>query len=116
MFVIAVVVLAWPAAALARLAVSGPAKTPLVSAALGKKVPRQCAAVYMSSKNHSWASVSFSPQRGWSARCMKYGSNGVAVLHRVQGKWHVVTDGSDFTCPIRHVPAAVSRDLRISCH
>lgn len=114
--VTAVLVLAWPAAALARLVVSGPAKTPLVAAALGKQVPRQCAAVYLSSKDHSWGSVSFAPQRGWSSRCTKFGSNGVAVLHRVQGKWHVVTEGSDFSCPIRHVPPAVLQDLRISCH
>jgi hypothetical protein len=111
--VIAVLVLALPAAALARLVVSGPGKTPLVRAALGKTVPRQCAAVYISSKDHSWGSVNFAPQHGWSSRCTKYGSNGVAILHRVQGKWHVVADGSDFTCPIPHVPAAVAQDLRV---
>jgi hypothetical protein len=111
--VIAVLVLALPAVALARFPVGGPAKSPLVKTALGAKVPRQCAAVYISSKDHSWGSVSFAPQHGWSSRCTKYGSNGVAILHRVQDKWHVVADGSDFTCPIPHVPAAVAQDLRV---
>jgi hypothetical protein len=74
--------LALPAAALARSAVTGAAKTPIVRAALGATVPRQCA----------------------------------DVLHHTRGRWRVVTDGSAFTCPIRHVPGAIARDLRISCH
>lgn len=114
--VIAFLALAVPATALARLAVSGPAKTPLVKAAMGKKVPRQCAAVYISSKNRSWAAVTFAPQHGWSSRCMKYAGDGVIVLHRVQGTWHVATEGSSFSCPIPGVPAAVAHDLRIGCH
>jgi hypothetical protein len=112
----AVLVLALPAAALARVGVSGTAKTPIVHVALGKQVPRQCAAVYRSTVNRSWASAEFHPQRGWASRCEKFGSNGVAILHHTKGRWHMVTAGSDFTCPIRHVPAAVAQDLRISCH
>ena len=107
--------LAMPAAALARTAVSGAAKTPIVRAALGTPVPRQCAAVYLSTVNGSWASATFHPQRGWSSRCQKYGSNGVVILHRTRGRWRVVTEGSAFSCPIRHVPAAVTRDLGVSC-
>jgi hypothetical protein len=112
---LAVLALAMPAAALARTAVTGAAKTPIVKAALGAKVPRQCAAVYVSTVSRSWASATFHPQGGWSSRCQKYGSNGVVVLHDTGGRWRVVTEGSDFTCPIRHVPAAVARDLRVSC-
>jgi hypothetical protein len=108
--------LALPSAALARIAVSGPSKTPIVKAALGATVPRQCAAVYVSTVNGSWASAVFDPQHGWSARCTKFGSNGVVVLQRTRGRWRVVTEGSDFTCPIRHVPAPVARDLRIACN
>jgi hypothetical protein len=107
--------LAVPTAALARTPVGGPNKTPIVKAALGATVPRQCAAVYLSTVNGSWASATFDPQHGWRARCSKFGSNGVVVLHRTQGRWRVATEGSDFTCPIQHVPAAVARDLRIAC-
>jgi hypothetical protein len=113
---LALLALALPSAALARIAVSGPNKTPIVKAALGATVPRQCAAVYISTVNGSWASAVFDPQHGWSARCTKFGSNGVVVLQRTRGRWRVVTEGSDFTCPIRHVPAAVARDLRIACN
>jgi hypothetical protein len=113
---LALLALVLPSAALARLAVSGPSKAPIVRAALGATVPRQCAAVYVSSVNGSWASAMFDPQHGWTARCSKFGSDGVVVLHRVHGHWHMVTAGSSFTCPIRHVPAAVARDLRIACH
>lgn len=113
---LALLAVALPSAALARIAVSGADKTPVVRAALGATVPRQCAAVYVSSVNGSWASATFDPQHGWSARCSKFGSNGVVVLHRVHGRWHMVTAGSSFTCPIRHVPAAVARDLRIACN
>jgi hypothetical protein len=52
---LALAVLGLPTAALARVAVSGPAKTPLVRGALGATVPRQCAAVYRSTVNRSWA-------------------------------------------------------------
>jgi hypothetical protein len=112
---LALLALAMPATALARTAVTGAAKTPIVSAALGAKVPRQCAGVYRSTVDRSWASATFDPQGGWSSRCQKYGSNGVAILHHTRGRWRVVTEGSDFTCPIRHVPAAVARDLHVSC-
>jgi hypothetical protein len=112
---LALLALAMPAAALARTAVTGAAKTPIVRAALGAKVPRQCAAVYRSTVDRGWASATFDPQRGWSSRCQKYGSNGVVVLRQTRGRWRVVTEGSDFTCPIRHVPGAVARDLHVSC-
>jgi hypothetical protein len=112
---LALLALAMPAVALARTAVAGTAKTPIVRAALGAKVPRQCAAVYRSTVSRSWASAAFRPQRSWSARCQKYGSDGVVVLDKNHGRWRVVTAGSDFTCPIRHVPAAVARDLHVSC-
>jgi hypothetical protein len=113
---LALLALAVPAAALARTAVTGATKTPIVRAALGAQVPRQCAVVYLSTVNRSWSSTTFHPQHGWAARCQKYGSNGVAILHRARSRWRVVTEGSDFSCPIRHVPAAVTRDLGVSCH
>jgi hypothetical protein len=114
--VCAALALALPAAALARVGVGGTAKNPIVHVALGKQVPRQCAAVYRSTVNRSWASVQFQPQHGWTSRCQKFGSDGVVILHQMNGRWRMVTAGSDFTCPIRHVPAAVAQDLRISCH
>jgi hypothetical protein len=114
--VLALGALVLPAAALARVGLSGKAKNPIVHLALGKQVPRQCAAVYLSTVNRSWASAQFDPQRGWAKRCQKFGSNGVAVLHHVHGAWTIVTEGSDFTCPVRHVPADVRRDLRVACH
>lgn len=113
---LALVALALPAAALARTAVTGTAKTPIVTAALGAQVPRQCAAVFASTVDRSWASATFDPGHGWSSRCQKYGSNGAVILHRTGGRWRVVTEGSAFTCPIRHVPPAVTRDLRVGCH
>ena len=114
--VLVVAGLVLPAAAIARVGVSGPAKNPILRVALGRVVPRQCAAVYRSTVDRSWASAQFSPQRGWHERCTKFGSDGVVIVHQTSGRWHFVTAGSDFDCPIRHVPVAVVRDLRIACH
>jgi len=113
---VAVLVLLAPASALARRAVSGAAKDPLVHAALGSKVPRQCAAVYISTVNTLWGDVSFRPATGWRARCAPFAANGWTVLHHARGRWRTAWSGSAIPCPIPHTPVAVARDLRIICY
>jgi hypothetical protein len=111
----AVAVLGAPAAALARTAVSGAAKAPLVHAALGSAVPRQCAAVYVSSVNKLWAAVFVKPAKGWGARC-KGLQQGWVALHHTHGRWRVFQRGANEACVVIHVPVAIRKDLQIPCY
>jgi hypothetical protein len=104
-----------PAAALARVGVSGAAKDPLVHAALGAHVPRQCAAVYISSVDKFWAAVFVRPAKGWSARCKSIQPGWIA-LHHARGRWRVRQRGAGDACVVVHVPAAIRRDLKIPCY
>lgn len=113
--IIGLVACVLPASAAARRGVSGPAKTPIVRVGLGRNVPVQCAAVYISTVSRFWASVMFHPQRGFTATCQQFGSNGVVILHHVRGQWRFVTAGSAATCPIRGLPARIATDLRFPC-
>jgi len=112
----ALAVLAAPAAALARIGVSGAAKAPLVHAALGARAARQCAAVYISSVNRLWAAVFFKPAKGWGARCKAYRQPAWTALHHTHGRWRVNQSGSGDACVAVHVPAAIRKDLQIPCY
>jgi hypothetical protein len=112
---ICVVGLAVPAVAVARVGVSGAAKDPLVHAALGAGVPRQCAAVYISSVNKFWAAVFYKPAKGWANRC-KPVQGGWVALHHLHGRWHVNQRGASDACVVVHVPVAIRKDLQIPCY
>jgi hypothetical protein len=116
LLVAVVLVLAVPASAFARRALTGSAKDPLVGAALGRQVPRQCAAVYISSLSRFWGSVSFAPTKGWASRCQPFGSNGLVVLHHTRGRWRIATAGSSIMCPVPRTPVRIALDLRIPCN
>jgi len=70
-----------------------------------------CQVVTVSTVGRNYAAVSW-PQR-LSTACEKVAANGVIIEKLNQGSWHFVTVGSSFTCPIRGVPDAVSRDLGV---
>jgi len=108
--------LAAPAAALARVGVSGAAKDPLIHAALGAQAPRQCASVYISSVNKLWAAVFFKPAQGWGTRCKAVRRVAWTALHHTGGRWHINQSGSSDACVAVHVPTAIRRDLRIPCY
>lgn len=112
----AVTALAAPAAALARVAVSGAAKNPLVVAALGAQAPRQCAAVYISSVDKLWGAVFFKPAKGWGSRCQAFHHAAWTALHHTHGRWRINQSGSSDACVAVHVPAAIRRDLEIPCY
>jgi hypothetical protein len=112
----AVAVLAVPAAALARVAVGGAAKDPLVHAALGAKAPRQCAAVYTSSVNKLWAAVFFKPAKGWGSRCKAFRHPAWTALRHTGGRWRINQSGDSDACVAVHVPVDIRRDLRIPCY
>ena len=114
--VIAAIVLALPAPALARRAVAGAAKDPLVHAALGAQAPRQCTAVYISSLDRFWGAVFYKPAKGWGSRCKPFNKVAWTALHHTGGRWRINQGGSSDACVAVHVPAAIRRDLGIPCY
>ena len=111
----AVALLALPAAAVARVGVSGAAKDPLVHTAMGATAPRQCAAVYISSVNRFWGAVFYKPAKGWGSRCRAFPHLWVA-LHHTHGRWRIDQRGGQDACVVVHVPVAIRRDLQIPCY
>ena len=112
----ALIVLTVPAAAVARVAVSGAAKDPLVHAAMGARAPRQCAAAYTSSVNKLWAAVFFKPAKGWGSRCKPFRQPAWTALHHTGGRWRIDQRGDSDACVAVHVPVDIRRDLRIPCY
>lgn len=116
LMICAVTALAVPAAAAARVGVSGAAKDPLVHAALGADAPRQCAAAYISSVNKFWAAVFFKPAKGWGGRCKAIQNKGWTALHHTHGRWHINQSGQSAACVAVHVPVKIRKDLQIPCY
>jgi hypothetical protein len=112
----AVTALAAPAAAFARVGVSGAGKDPLVHAALGAQAPRQCGSVYISSVNKLWGVVFFKPAPGWGSRCKAFHKAAWTALHHTGGRWRVNQSGTSDACVAVHVPVAIRRDLKIPCY
>jgi hypothetical protein len=87
----------------------GAQKAAIVRAAFGSKPPVGCYKAYVSSVDHRYASASYGGSV--AGRCVQWGSNGIVIEHYRRGRWHVVTEGSAYRCPIRGVPNRVERDL-----
>jgi hypothetical protein len=74
-------------------------------------VPPRCARVWISTVDRRWASFRSSTRQS----CLQWAGDGIVILHRGNGRWRPVFEGSDIPCPVPHVPAAIVRDLRIRC-
>jgi hypothetical protein len=69
-----------------------------------------CLTTRLAGSNHNYGSVFFVI----SKRCQRWAFNGRNVLKRgKQGNWHVVFEGSSYTCPRAKLPRQVQRDLSI---
>jgi hypothetical protein len=72
------------------------------------KAANGCLTVRLAASNHKYATVSFRPTRA----CRRWAFNGLNVLKRVKpGHWHVVFEGSAFSCPLPRIPRQVQMDL-----
>jgi hypothetical protein len=69
--------------------------------------------VFVSSVNKTWASLSLVPPH--TTYCQGMAANGISLFHHRSGRWHFVTAGSYFRCPIPHVPNRVAHDLTGQC-
>lgn len=113
----ALVLCCLPAGGIARTLVHGNEKKAIVAAIrrahdIGSSQTASCMHVYVSTVNPNWATMQFI----FVHRCAKQDANGVAIVHRMHRRWHFVTAGSSFSCPIPgHIPPRVQRDLKLSC-
>jgi hypothetical protein len=74
-------------------------------------VPPRCALIWISTVERRWASFRSRTRQS----CLQWAGDGIVILHRRNGRWHPVFEGSDIPCPVPHVPPAVVRDLRVTC-
>ncbi len=86
--------------------------------AISRGIPLRCTRVYVSTVDSAWGSESYLGGRS----CLRWAANGIAIVHRIAGRWRFVTSGSAFLrCPIRAangagtVPNRVARDLTGAC-
>jgi hypothetical protein len=106
-----------PALAQARRIASSREKAAVIAAVrhaggIGTQQTSSCLRVYVSTVDQRWATMQFV----YVPRCEQQDGNGVAVVHRGDGAWRLVTAGSDFSCPIPgHIPQRVQRDLKLGC-
>ena len=110
-----VTAVALPASALAHRRATRAERSAILAAVVGQhelsKAQAACQIVTISTVNRNYAAVTW-PAR-LSRACMRVAANGVIIEHRESGRWHFVTVGSAFRCPIKGVPIHVARDLAV---
>jgi hypothetical protein len=113
--ILAAAIAAIPAVASASRA---PTSTERAAVARAIPAPARCAQVRISSVEgkYRYARVTLNSRR---ADCRNHVADGVAVFKRrvsSAARWHFVTAGSAFSCPVPHVPKRVVADLKIDCY
>src|SRR5947209_6651889 len=87
----------------------------VVAPAFAFAVPQRCLVVLVTTKDGgNWGTVGLNLQNLRS--CTRWAFNGVAIAHRVAGRWEYVGGGSaDVPCGRLGIPVAVRVDLRLPC-
>ncbi len=110
------VMLAVPGGAVARRIVTGSTKTAIVrTVQTALPTPQRCLVVYVTTKDGgNWATVGFNNAMLHS--CIRWAANGVAIAHRINGRWRYVASGSaEIPCGRLGIPVAVRADLTLPC-
>lgn len=89
-----------------------PTKSERAAIAQAMHVPPQCALIWVSTVDPTWARAEDSAQ----GHCLRYAANGIAILHRNRAHWYPAFEGSDIPCPIPGVPPKVVTDLHVPCN
>jgi hypothetical protein len=71
----------------------------------------RCQIVTISTPDRHYASLTW--PNHLSAACRRVAANGIIIEHWARGSWRFVVVGSELPCPMRRIPAQVSRDLGI---
>lgn len=110
------VMLAAPAGAVAKRIVTGSTKMAIVrTVPTALPTPLRCLVVYVTTKDGgNWATMGFNNAMLHS--CIRWAANGVAIVHRVDGRWRFVGAGSaEIPCGRLGIPVAVRQDLGLPC-
>jgi hypothetical protein len=77
--------------------------------------PQRCLVVYVTTVDGgNWATMGFNNAMLHS--CIRWAANGVAIVHRVDGRWRFLGAGSgDIPCGRLGIPVAVRSDLILPC-
>jgi hypothetical protein len=107
-----------PAGAGASRGASGGTRTAIERAAMGSgygRIPQRCLRVEVTTRaSGDWATVAFNAANYRS--CERWGFDGVNIVHRAHGRWHLVGSGSAMIpCGRLRIPAAVRQDLGLPC-
>jgi hypothetical protein len=85
-------------------------KAAIIKAFGDPKSAAPCLSVRLAASDQDYATVRYRTVRS----CRKWAFNGVNALKRGRGqRWKVVFEGSDYRCPLAHIPRQVQRDLGI---
>ena len=102
-----------------RAALTQAARALSPSGSATRHTPERCLKFAVSTPATSWASVQTLVGRNGRVPhgCARYAANGVIVFHLQSGRWHFVTEGSDFSngkrCVVPHVPRRVVADFKL---
>lgn len=102
---------ALPAVAVAATASPTPAQKAAVIKAFGDPASASsCLTVRLAASNHNYANVHFRRVKS----CQRWAFNGVNALQRTSDNhWKIAFEGSQYRCPVAHIPRLVQRDLGI---
>src|SRR5262245_61298482 len=90
-----------------------PKATEKAAIAQAMNTPRRCLKVRVATVRPGWASATLRTPLKHS--CMPYAADGIAVWHRRDDVWRMKFAGSSWSCPIKGVPEAVRKDLKLGC-
>ncbi len=116
-FIIAVGLIV-PAVAVASRVATGSTRIAIERAALGSgytRFPQRCLLVEVTTKaGGTWATVGFNG--AYQGSCERWAFDGVGIVHRALGRWHLVGGGSaQLPCGRLGIPVAVRQDLHLPC-
>jgi hypothetical protein len=99
--------------ATAAVASRKPSATERAAIAQAMQVPRRCVKIRVATVRKGWARLDLRVPLPKS--CQRYAADGVVVLKRTDDVWRQRFAGSSWSCPIKGVPEAVRKDLKIGC-
>jgi hypothetical protein len=79
-------------------------------------IPAKCLRIRVSTVNERWARLNYKGRKYDDPDCREHAADGIVVLKRKRGRWRIVTQGSDFECPVPGTPPRVAEDLKIPCY
>jgi hypothetical protein len=90
-----------------------PTATEKAAIAQAMQVPRRCVKVRVATVRKGWAWLHLRAPLPHS--CDRYAADGIVLLKRTDDVWRQKFAGSSWSCPIKGVPDAVRKDLKVDC-